>query len=162
MLLHRVRGQAAGLAPRGATRRGLPGLGLRMRVWSGSLQLDHRLAEGVAPANSPELALRAQQLVGERSRRALASALTGAVRAAWRPAGPWTAATPIAARGVRDAAACLVALARDLVSARDPSVRGVALVSFLVCDPVSPLYDDHSPVTVSEIADRARSALNPG
>jgi hypothetical protein len=33
-------------------------------------------------------------------------------------------------------------------------------VSFLVCDPISPLYNDQSPVTVSEIAERARSALS--
>jgi hypothetical protein len=40
-------------------------------------------------------------------------------------------------------------------------VRGIALVSFLVCDPTSPLYNRHSPVTVRDIAQRARSALAP-
>jgi hypothetical protein len=84
------------------------------------------------------------------------------VQAAWRPRGPWVPATPIAAPGVRDAAAGLESLARDLMTITDPPVRGVALVSFLVCDPISPLYDGQSPVTVSEIADRARSALTRG
>jgi hypothetical protein len=162
MLLQRARGQAAGIAPPGAARRRAPGLGLRLRVWSGSLQLDCRLAEGVGPANSPELSLRARQLVAERSRRALAGALTAAVQAAWRPPGPWAAAAPIAARGVREAAARLDSLARELTTSVDPAVRGVALVSVLVCDPVSPLYNRDSPVSVAEIADRARSALNPG
>jgi hypothetical protein len=44
----------------------------------------------------------------------------------------------------------------------DPPVRGVALASFLVCDPMSPLYNSHSRVTVAEIAGRARAALSPG
>ena len=38
----------------------------------------------------------------------------------------------------------------------------VALVSFLVCDPMSPLYNRHSRVTVADIAGRARAALSPG
>jgi hypothetical protein len=162
MLLQRARGQAAGIAPPDGARRVAPGLGLRLRVWSDSLQLDRRLAEGVAPANSPELSLRARQLVGDRSRRELAGALTSAVQTAWHPPAPWAAAVPIAARGVREAATRLDALARDLTSNGDPAVRGVALVSFLVCDPVSPLYNRDAPVSVAEIADRARSALNPG
>jgi hypothetical protein len=161
-MLQRARGQATGVAPRQGARRGLPTLGLRMRVWAGALGLDCRLAEGVSPANSPELALRARQLVDVRSRRALSGALITAIQAAWRPRGPWVAATPIAAPGVRTATARLESLARELVTIGDPPVRGVALVSFLVCDPVSPLYNRQSPVTVAEIADRARSALRPG
>jgi hypothetical protein len=162
MLLQRARGQAAGVATPGVARRRAPGLGLRLRVWSGSLQLDRRLAEGVAPANSPELSLRARQLVGERSRRALAGSLTSAVLTAWRPPVPWAPAAPIAGRGVREAAPRLDALARDLTTSGEHAVRGVALVSFLVCDPGSPLYNRDSPVSVAEIADRARSALNRG
>ena len=59
-------------------------------------------------------------------------------------------------------AARMTALAGDLTSISDPPVRGVALVSFLVCDPMSPLYNSHSRVTVAEIAGRARAALSPG
>ena len=134
-------------------------LWLRLRVWAGSLRLDTRLAEGVAPTNSPELALRARQLADDRSRRALSSALTGAVMAARLPDGPWSRRTTIPAPAVRDAAEPLQSLARDLTTIDHPCVRGVALVSYLVCDPVSPLYSSHSPVTVEEFARRARSAL---
>jgi hypothetical protein len=134
-------------------------LWLRLRVWAGSLRLDTRLAEGVAPTNSPELALRARQLADDRSRRALSSALTGAVKAARPPDGPWSRRTAIAAPAVRDAAEPLQSLARDLTTIDHPCVRGVALVSYLVCDPVSPLYSSHAPVTVEEFARRARSAL---
>jgi len=137
-------------------------MGLRMRVWAGALALDCRLAEGVWPTNSPELALRADQLTSARSRRALSGALIAAVDAARRPSRPGTARIPLATAGVRDAAGLLGFLARDLMTISDPPVRGVALASFLVCDPMSPLYNRQSPVTVSEIAARARAALNPG
>ena len=157
---HRARGRATRIASRPGTWRGVPALlGVRMRVWAGSLALDCRLAEGVSLTNSPELALRAQQLASDRSRRALSSALTAAVDAARRPCRSWAPKPPIAATGILDAAAALESVARDLMMITDPPVRGVALVSFLVCDPTSPLYNRHSPVSVGEITDRARSAL---
>jgi len=137
-----------------------------VRVWAKSLELDRRLAEGVRPTTSPELTLRARQLASERSRRALASALTATVGAAvhaerW-PRGAWTPKAPIAATGVREAASVLEALARELTTTSDLPVRGVALVSFLVCDgTASPLYNRHSPVSVRELVERARVALAP-
>ena len=137
-------------------------MGLRMRVWAGALAMDRRLAEGASPANSPELELRARQLLGARSRRALSGALTTAVEVALQPIGDGAGAVPLATAGIRDAAGLVRALAGDLTSISDPSVRGVALVSFLVCDPMSPLYNRHSRVTVAEIAGRARAALSPG
>jgi hypothetical protein len=159
MLLLRARGQATGIRLLPRARRSGPTLGLRMRVWAGSLALDCRLAEGVPPSNSPELALRAQQLLSERARRALSSTLIATVDTARRPRRPTSAKTPIATAGVLGAAWQLESLAHQLVATSDPSVRGVALVSFLVCDPASPLYRRHSSVTVREIANRARSAL---
>jgi hypothetical protein len=161
-MLHRARGQATSIAPPAGARRGMPAMGLRMRVWAGALALDCRLAEGVWPTNSPELALRARQLTSARSRRALAGALTAAVQAARRSSRPGTAAVPLATAGVRDAAGLLGCLARDLMTISDPPVRGVALASFLVCDPMSPLYNRSSRVTVGEIAGRACAALRPG
>ena len=158
-MLQRAHGKSTRVASRPGARRGAPTLGLRMRVWAGSLGLDCRLAEGVTPTNSRELALRAHQLVSDHSRRALSSALTNAVEAASRPRGLWAPKSPIAVAGVLEAAAVLQSLARDLMTINAPPVRGVALVSFLVCEPTSPLYNPHSPVAVSEIAARARSAL---
>jgi hypothetical protein len=64
-------------------------------------------------------------------------------------------------RGVLQAAGPLKRLADDLRTISDPPVRAVALVSFLVCDPTSPLYNWHSTVTVREIAHRTLSALAP-
>jgi hypothetical protein len=153
------RAQAPTIAERPRARRGFPLLGLRVRVWAGSLQLDCRLAEGVRSTSSAELTLRAQQLASARSRHQLASALTAAVDAASYPRRPWKPAPPIDATGVLEAAEPVQRLAEDLTRIDDPPVRAVALVSFLVCDPTSPLYNRHSPVTVREIAQRARSAL---
>lgn len=134
-------------------------LHLRLRVWAGSLALDRRLAEGASPAGSPELALRTQQLTSEHSRLALSRALIAAIDAASNPPRVWTARRAIAARGVLEAADRLRALARDLASVSDPPVRAVALVSFLLSEPSSPLYKRCSAVTVGELVDRARSEL---
>jgi hypothetical protein len=137
-------------------------MGLRMRVWARALELDRRLAEGVRPANSPELELRARQLLGARSRRALSGALTTAVDVALRPMTAGPGAVALATPGIRDAAGLLRGLAGDLMSIGDLSIRGVALASFLVRDPMSPLYNRRSRVTVAEIAGHARAALSPG
>lgn len=160
-MLHRASGQTTTITAHPRAWRGVPALGLRVRVWASSLALDCRLAEGVRPTSSPELALRAQQLASARSRHQLSSALDAAVDAARRQRGPWTPKTPIVATGVLRAAEPLECLAHDLKTLSDPPVRGIALVSFLVCDPTSPLYNRHSPVTVRDIAQRARSALAP-
>jgi hypothetical protein len=79
-----------------------------------------------------------------------------------RPRTPGTAKTRISAPGVRDAATRLESLAYELMTISDPPVRAVALVSFMVCEPTSPLYNRHSPVSVVELTDRARSALYRG
>jgi hypothetical protein len=163
-MLHRAHARSLAARPR---RRGrVPALVLRTRVWASSLELDRRLAEGVGPANSPELTLRAKQLTSDRSRRTLSSALTAAVdeaaQAASRPPRLWTSKPPIAATEVLVAAGPLVSLARDLRTITGPHVRGIALVSFLLCDgTASPLYNPRSPATVRELAEWARAALAP-
>jgi hypothetical protein len=133
----------------------------RLRVWALSPDLDRRLAEGVWPTNSPELELRAKQLSSARARRQLSGTLTAAVDEARSSRPPWSARAPIVMTEVRRAASLLERLAEDLVTVVEPRVRGVALVSFLVCDPGSPMYNRRSPVTVGEMAERARAALAP-
>ena len=134
---------------------------LRLRVWALSSDLDRRLAEGAWPTNSPELELRAKQLSSARARRQLSGTLTAAVEEARSPRAPWSARAPLVMTEVRRAASLLERLAEDLVTVGDPRVRGIALVSFLVCDPGSPMYNRRSPVTVREMAQRARAALAP-
>jgi len=157
--LLRAQGQTTTITSRRPAGRGVFSLGLRVRVWANSLQLDYRLAEGARPTGSPELTLRAQQLAGPRLRHQLSSALTAALKAASQPRRPSTTRAPIVAAAVLDAAGPLERLAHELRTLSDPPVRGVALASYLVCDPTSPLHNRHSPVSVREIAQRARSAL---
>jgi hypothetical protein len=151
--------QPTAMAARPQARRRRPALWLRIRVWAGSLGLDCQLAEGASPANSPELSLRAQQLSSHRSRHALSGTLMAAVEAARRSPPPTSARSAIAVAEVRAAAEPLQSLAHELVALDDPPIRGVALASFLVCEPTSPLYNRRSPVTLRELAQRARSAL---
>lgn len=134
---------------------------LRLRVWALSSDLDRRLAEGVWPTSSPELELRAKQLSSARARRQLSGTLTAAVKEARSPRAPWSARAPIVMTEVRRDASHLERLANDLVTTVEPRVRGIALASFLVCDPGSPMYNRRSPVTVGEMAERARAALTP-
>ena len=156
---HRTDEQPATMAARPQARRSRPGLRLRIRVWAGSLGLDCQLAEGASPTNSPELSLRAKQLSSDRSRHALSGTLMAAVDAARRSPQPTSARSTIAVAEVRAAAEPLRSLAQELVAIDDPPIRGVALASFLVCEPASPLYNRRSPVTLGELAQRARSAL---
>jgi hypothetical protein len=137
-------------------------MGLRLRVWARSLEFDRRLAEGVRPACSPELSLRARQLVSARSRRELSGALRSALEAAARPPAALGPQIPVSSTGVLEAAEPLGLLAWDLAATPDPPVRGVALLSFLLCDPMSPLYNRHARVSVREIAEQASAALRCG
>jgi hypothetical protein len=149
---------AAPSAPPRARRERVP-LAVRLRVWASVLELDRRLAEGAAPTSSPALALRSRQLASRRSRRELAGALDAALRAARRPPAIWGGAPYVAAGEVLDGASELDALAAQLRTQADPPVRGLALVSFLVCDAGSPLYNSGSAVTVREMAARALAAV---
>ena len=114
-------------------------IGLRLKVWVNTSQLDRRLAEGMAPACSPELSLRARQLASARGRRSLAA---GLLRVA--------DVTPVPR---------CVALARRLDSGTPVGVRGLALVSWLLCDAGSPVHDRHARVSLEDTADRAWAAL---
>jgi hypothetical protein len=129
-------------------------------VWACGAELDRRLAEGAAPACSPELELRAQQLRSPRRRRALATGLLRTVDAAAWPPRPMSPVVPLAARAeVLEAAGSLVALAREVRSERPPRVRGLALVSWLLCDAGSPLHTRHARVELKDVVARARAAL---
>jgi hypothetical protein len=137
-----------------------PRLGLtRLRVWASSLELDRRLADGVAPATSAELALRARQLAAAGARQALCRGLLTVVdTAARRPVHP-SAVAPVIAERVTGAAGPLVALARDLRAVEDPPVRVLAQVSLLLCDGASPVFDRACAVPLRDLVLEARAAL---
>ena len=134
---------------------------LRMHVWLQRTELDRRLAEGTNPTTDPLRAMRARQLGSRRCRRALSAGLRRlaaegcATDPAWRFPFP-----PVNRAAVRDAREPLLALANRLVESERPCPRAVALASYLVCDPASPVYREPAGVTVADLASAALGTID--
>jgi hypothetical protein len=131
------------------------------------VDLDRELAEGANPTTDPARGLRARQLSSRRCRRHLASGLRSLVKQACEPPrSPAGVVVPINRRQVREASELLLMLAARLEEAEEPCPRAVALASFLVSDPNSPvgLWIDESdnpfsPSNRATTAQLARAAL---
>jgi hypothetical protein len=117
-----------------------PTLALRLRVQMRRGRLDELLASGADPQESPELALRATQLVRQSNRYALADSIEEVVRVAAKGEALMSARVPIRRREVIAATPSLLGLARDLRELADAKPRGVALASRLLTDGTGPLY----------------------
>ena len=105
--------------------------------------LDRKLAAGAQADAGSALALRADELVRQRSRRALASELVELVAAVEAPEPPRSIFTrPVALnnRAVLEARALLLQLADRLRDPAPVNARGVAIVRKLLRDGGSPLY----------------------
>ena len=143
------------------------GIALSLRVFVSRTRLDRELAEGANPTTDPARGARADQLVKPHSRRALASALRRLVSEARAPSrSPWVATVALDRREVLGASDLLLSLADRLEEVPRPCPRAVALASFLVCDPLSPvngvLRDPYAPLAADEHATTtqlARAAL---
>jgi hypothetical protein len=115
-------------------------LPLRVHVFLNRWSLDHRLAMGERAEYDPALALRAQQLMGDKMRRSLARLLRRNMRLAYEPRR-WGSSTPLDRSAVADAAPLIDGIARRLTAPAPVGVRGVALISDMLGDGASPLYD---------------------
>jgi hypothetical protein len=102
--------------------------------------LDRLLAQGVTPAESPELALRALQLTRARHRRSLADSLEEVVGVAQGERRGRSASPSLATRDIRASSPVLLQLARVLREDRDVYASGVALTQRLLTDGMGPLY----------------------
>jgi hypothetical protein len=131
----------------------------RVRVWWRAPELDRQLAEGTHPWRSHELSLRARQLTATGRRARFASELESVVREACRDRRDRGACVPLQRSEVRGAADELLALATELSVAERCTPRSVALVSYLLYDPCSPLYYRDARVTAASIAQAARAGL---
>lgn len=123
-------------------------------------RLDRILAAGHPLAESPPLAMRAQQLTEARARARLAGALYDAVQSIEQPAfarmrGPQV---PVDADAVRACGAELRALAHALTDPH-PRARGVALARNLLTDGTGPLYGGGAAGDLRSRIFTARSAL---
>src|SRR5688572_19370414 len=104
-------------------------------------ELDRRLVQGADPASSPELELRAQELVSPRFRTRMAAALRSTIEIAERPwPGPWSAQVPLQSQAILAERDTLLDLARDVVQEPSISARGMARLTELLTDGRSPLY----------------------
>ena len=116
-------------------------IALRIRVAWHRTRLDQMLADGVAPDETPELGLRARQVVRVGNRIALANSLEDIVQSVrsgrTRRSG---ASPPLATRDIRACTAALLGLALSLRSKGEVPVRGVALTQRLLADGAGPLY----------------------
>jgi hypothetical protein len=119
-------------------------------------RLDRALAAGVGPDVRPALAARAATLQSRRRRRSLASGLERAVASAEHGRPPLSPQVPVASTDVRAASPWLDALAERLRAPDPCEVAGIAKVSLLLSDPLSPLY---VPETREALAAAAQDAL---
>jgi len=126
-----------------------------------ALKLDRAIADGAAPTTDAALALRAQALVGRRTRRDLSHTLERILRQSAVPAslGP----RMVARRDrVYDAKDDLALLARRLGSATQVDARGVARVRVLLSDASGPLYWRRNKEDLRTRVRDAIEALEPG
>lgn len=134
-------------------------LALRVEVFCRRWSLDHRLALGERADHDPALALRAHQLTGDETRRSLARSLRRAARAARQPLW-WGSSAPLDRRAVVEAGPLVSGLAQRLTAPAPVNVRGVALISELLTDGGSPLYEPGwtGEPTNGALANRLKSA----
>ena len=135
-----------------------PALALRIRVAVRRRVLDEDLARGDSPLRSDVYALRARQLVEQRSRERLVRALERLVEGAegtpslseivWLPK-----------RDIRDARTGLLSLARRLRDTRPVYACGVAMVSQLVCDATGPAFTPRAGLALRRAIAEAAVAL---
>jgi hypothetical protein len=104
-----------------------------------SAELDRRLASGMSPWHSDELALRARRITRRRSRSQLAGGLSRAAHAAQEVSGFSSAVRPHPGE-VLEAGAVLSAVAQRLRAPEPVAAHGVAMVQLLLTDASSPLY----------------------
>jgi hypothetical protein len=132
---------------------------LRARVWFAAGTLDRQLAEGTPPASSPALAVRASQLTDHAQRERLAAGLIRIVREARIGRRDAKLTVPLQRAAILSGAGDLLALAAALRSRSPCSPRTVALVSYLIHDGRSPLYDDHACASAASLARAARAGF---
>jgi hypothetical protein len=121
-----------------------PALALRARVFASRRSLDEALADGASPLWTPELALRAGQLVSRGSRQRLATSLERLVKEATRAVPPRAVAVPLPRREILEAQTSLLGIAARLRDDRPVYARGMALLSRLLTDGSGPAYNPHA------------------
>lgn len=124
----------------------------RVRVWWHAVDLDRQLAEGTHPWGSRELSLRASQLTSRPQRARFASDLELIVAEARSLRRDGRLCVPLRRAAIVSGEDELLALAAALRSPADCRPHAAALVSYLLSDACSPLYDRRAPATPANLA----------
>jgi hypothetical protein len=138
---------------------GHAGLAVRSHVALHHAELDRDLADGVAPATSPQHTERARQLLGRHVRRELSGCIDGVLARAERPPHWHSTALPIQAAAVQAAKPELLALRDALLDDGCASSHGVAMASVLLHGEASPVFTPLADATVGAMARAATAAI---
>jgi hypothetical protein len=143
-----------------------PGWKLRLKVLCARRRLDRELANGRSPTDRRDLALRAEQLTDQRTRRGLAAMIENLLDALDEPPGLLERQATM--RAVNRPALIrvrgeLLALAATLVRGESIPALAAARAQLLICDDSSPLYGDASldAAEASILAIRMALAIEP-
>lgn len=132
---------------------------LRVRTLGRRGRLDAELAAGADPSRDPALALRARQLCGDATRRAIATTIHNLLDAAEEPPEAWPACgsrPPLQRDALLAARQDLLEIARRLGGPEPIAPRTAALAAQLVWDAGSPVYAD----TGLSLSDCTRAVLS--
>ena len=136
---------------------------VRARVGIQRGELTRALAEGADPSSRPELALRAAQLTGKRSRRTLAGTLRRSIAEAHQPAMTRARVVIIRRGEVLDAELAITAMIKRLESPEPVRPEGMALTERLLTNADhSPLYNPAEPGTLRQLVLAATAVMGPG
>jgi hypothetical protein len=116
--------------------------GLRLKVWWSRRRLTRELAGGAAVVDSRQLALRAAQLTGRRTRETIACSIADLLDQAERGAPVLSSRVPVNRPRVRAVHDELLELVDRLRSGEGVRAQGVALALLLLTDPEGALHGD--------------------
>jgi hypothetical protein len=132
----------------------------RVKLYASRARLDRQIAAGHPFDADADLALRAWQLVASRSQHRLARNLRTILRYVERtPSRRTISAVMIEPRAVRMGRSAIIDLAEQLERAAAVNPRGIVLAKALLTDGLSPLFDAHSELTVTEAVREVHRAL---
>jgi hypothetical protein len=135
-------------------------LALRLRVRLTRGRLDRKIAAGVRCDSTRAVALRAQQLTHQQTRRQIAGQLRAVVNYAERHrSGRTVSAVMIDVAAVMVGRHAILGLAERLAGAVPASPAGVALTEVLLSDGLSPLFDRNCERTVIQAIWEIEDAL---
>jgi hypothetical protein len=148
--------------PRPEQHRKSPSPALRLRVAVRRYALTERLSEGADPASSPDLELRARQLVSDHERAILARTLQRTLEEIRRPRMTLIGGTPLRRREVLGAEVPLRVMIERLRDGRPVAAEGMALIERIITDGAwSPLYNVTVPGALRRLTVLATAALDP-